>query len=110
MKKKLDRIALAARMVAMVLLLAICAPASVKYGRANRLASNSLLECAVFGAAVAEALERELPASGPGPAASAITHTSRTTIRRRASVDNEIELPAVTVGKISPCTGPGVVC
>jgi L-aspartate oxidase len=34
---------------------------------ANRLASNSLLECAVFGAAAAERIERDLPAVG-GPA------------------------------------------
>jgi L-aspartate oxidase len=35
---------------------------------ANRLASNSLLECAVFGATAAERIERELAAPGDGPA------------------------------------------
>jgi L-aspartate oxidase len=33
---------------------------------ANRLASNSLLECAVFGAAASERLERDLPQLGGG--------------------------------------------
>jgi L-aspartate oxidase len=35
---------------------------------ANRLASNSLLECAVFGAAAAERVERDLPGLEDGPA------------------------------------------
>jgi len=46
---------------------------------ANRLASNSLLECAVFGAAVADTLERDLPALADGPQALPAWDESRVT-------------------------------
>jgi L-aspartate oxidase len=46
---------------------------------ANRLASNSLLECAVFGAAAAERIERDLPALAASPAALPAWDESRVT-------------------------------
>jgi L-aspartate oxidase len=46
---------------------------------ANRLASNSLLECAVFGAAAAERIERDLPALTASPAALPAWDESRVT-------------------------------
>ena len=46
---------------------------------ANRLASNSLLECVVFGRAAAARLERDLPGLGGGPAVLPAWDESRVT-------------------------------
>ncbi|MCK6370211.1 MAG: FAD-binding protein, partial [Gammaproteobacteria bacterium] len=46
---------------------------------ANRLASNSLLECAVFGTAAAARIERELAGSAPEPTALPAWDESRVT-------------------------------